>query len=163
MTEAPDDVRFMRAALAEARKGSLEGEVPVGAVVVSAGGKIIARGFNRPIAGHDPSAHAEVIALRKAARKLKTYRLPDCDLYVTLEPCAMCLGAAVQARVRKIVFGALDPKAGAVSSVMSFPFQRMNHRPEILGGILAEESSTLLSSFFRARRKPGAGKGRAGE
>jgi tRNA(adenine34) deaminase len=147
-----DDAGFMRAALAEAGKAAARGEVPVGAVVVRQG-RIVARGANRPIASLDPTAHAEIVALRKAAKKSGNYRLPDCELYVTVEPCAMCLGAIVQARVRRVVYAAPDPKAGAVSSTMRFPFGRLNHRPEILGGILAAESAALLRDFFLARRK----------
>ncbi|MBP1660273.1 MAG: tadA, partial [Candidatus Aminicenantes bacterium] len=113
-----DDERFMKSALAEAGKAAARGEVPVGAVIVRQG-RIVARGSNRPVAASDPTAHAEIVALRKAAKKTANYRLPDCDLYVTIEPCAMCLGAAVQARIRRVVFGAPDPKAGAVASVMS--------------------------------------------
>ncbi len=146
-----DDIRLMKAALAEAAKAAKRGEVPVGAVVVREG-RIVARGSNRPIAASDPTAHAEIVALRRAAKRAGNYRLPDCDLYVTVEPCAMCLGAVVQARVRRVVFGAADPKAGAVSSVLRFPFDRLNHRPEIRGGVLAEESAALLRGFFRARR-----------
>lgn len=141
----------MNAALVEAAKAAAEGEVPVGAVVVR-DGKVIARGHNQPIKTSDPTAHAEVVALRRAARKAGNYRLADCDLYVTVEPCAMCLGALVQSRVRRLVFGASDPKAGAVSSVMAFPFDRLNHRPEVVAGVLAEESAALLRSFFRSRR-----------
>ena len=147
-----DDADFMRAALAEAGKAAARGEVPVGAVVVRQG-RIVARGANRPITSSDPTAHAEIVALRKAAKKSGNYRLPDCELYVTIEPCAMCLGAIVQARVRRLVYGAPDPKAGAVSSTMRFPFGRLNHRPEVLSGVLAAESAALLRDFFRARRK----------
>jgi tRNA(adenine34) deaminase len=147
-----DDARFMKAALAEAAKAAASGEVPVGAVVVRAG-RIVARGSNRPIAASDPTAHAEIVALRRAARKAGNYRLPDCELYVTVEPCAMCVGAIVQARVRRLVFGAADPKAGALGSVLAVPFDRLNHRPEIVGGVLARESAALLKAFFRARRK----------
>jgi len=146
-----DDERFMKSALAEAGKAAARGEVPVGAVIVRQG-RIVARGSNRPVAASDPTAHAEIVALRKAAKKTANYRLPDCDLYVTIEPCAMCLGAAVQARIRRVVFGAPDPKAGAVASVMSFPFERLNHRPKVVGGILAAASAALLRDFFRARR-----------
>jgi len=146
-----DDARFMRAALAEAGKAAGRGEVPVGAVIAREG-RIIARGSNRPIGATDPTAHAEIVALRKAAKKLGNYRLPGCDLYVTVEPCAMCLGAAVQARLRRIVYGAPDPKAGAVSSTMAFPFDRLNHRPGIVGGVLAEDAARLLRGFFRSRR-----------
>ena len=146
-----DDAKLMRSALAEAAKAAAAGEVPVGAVIVR-GGKIVARGSNRPIRTSDPTAHAEIVALRKAAKKAGNYRLPDCNLYVTVEPCAMCLGAVVQARIRRLVFGAPDPKGGAVSSTMKFPFARLNHRPEILGGVLAGESAQLLRDFFRAHR-----------
>jgi tRNA(adenine34) deaminase len=146
-----DDAIFMRAALAEAVKAAAGGEVPIGAVVVRQG-RILARGANRPIGSSDPTAHAEIMALRRAAKKVANYRLPDCDLYVTAEPCAMCLGAVVQARVRRLVYGAADPKAGAVSSTMRFPFARLNHRPEVVGGVLAGEAAALLREFFRARR-----------
>ncbi len=146
-----DDERLMKAALAEAARAAARGEVPVGAVIAR-DGRVVARGSNKPIASSDPTAHAEIVAIRQAAKKLGNYRLPDCDLYVTVEPCAMCLGAVVQARIRRLVFGAADPKAGAVSSAMEFPFARLNHRPEILGGVLAGESASLLRGFFRARR-----------
>jgi tRNA(adenine34) deaminase len=147
-----DDAGFMRAALAEAGKAAARGEVPVGAVVVRQG-RIVARGANGPITSSDPTAHAEIVALRKAAKKSGNYRLPDCEIYVTVEPCAMCLGAIVQARVRRVVYGAPDPKTGAVSSTMRFPFGRLNHKPEFLSGILAAESAALLRDFFGARRK----------
>jgi tRNA(adenine34) deaminase len=150
-----DDVRFMGAALAEAAKAAARGEVPVGAVVVK-GGRIIARGSNKPIAASDPTAHAEIVALRRAARREGNYRLPDCDLFVTVEPCAMCLGAVVQARLRRVVFGAPDPKAGAVHSTMTFPFGRLNHTPVIEGGVLAAESAAALRAFFRGRREGGS-------
>ncbi|MBN2207649.1 MAG: nucleoside deaminase [Candidatus Aminicenantes bacterium] len=144
----------MTAALAEAAKAGRAGEVPVGAVVVS-GGRILARGRNRMIGACDPTAHAEVDALRRAARRVGNYRLTGCDLYVTIEPCAMCVGAAVQARVRRLVYGAADPKAGAVRSVLDFPFARLNHRIEIRGGVRAEDCGRLLREFFRTRRKAG--------
>ena len=147
-----DDSWFMRAALREAAKAGDRGEVPVGAVVVQ-DGKIVARGSNRPVASSDPTAHAEVVALRRAARRAGNYRLTGCDLYVTVEPCAMCLGAVVQARVGRLVYGAPDPKAGAVRSIMVFPFDKSNHRPRILGGVLAAECGRLLTDFFRARRR----------
>jgi len=147
-----DEAVFMEKALQEADKAAAAGEVPIGAVVVR-DGRVVARGSNKPVKTSDPTAHAEIVALRRAAKKEGNYRLPDCDLYVTVEPCAMCLGAIVQARIRRLVFGALDPKAGAVTSIMEFPFDKTNHRPTILGGILAAESSKLLRDFFRARRK----------
>jgi tRNA(adenine34) deaminase len=147
-----DDTVFMKAALKEAGKAAARGEVPIGAVVIREG-RVIARGSNRPVKSSDPTAHAEIVALRSAGRRTGNYRLPDCDLYVTVEPCAMCLGALVQARIRRLVFGAHDPKAGAVSSIMTFPFDRANHRPEILGGVLAGECAKLLRDFFRSRRR----------
>jgi tRNA(adenine34) deaminase len=146
-----DDARFMKAALAEAVKAAGRGEVPVGAVLVR-DGRVVARGSNRPIGASDPTAHAEIVTLRRAAKRLGNYRLTGCDLYVTVEPCAMCLGAVVQARVRRLVYGAPDPKAGAVLSTMAFPFERLNHRPEVEGGVLAGESAGLLRAFFRRRR-----------
>lgn len=148
-----DDVFFMSKALAEARKASSRGEVPVGAVIVHEG-KIIGRGHNRPISTVDPTAHAEILALRSASRKLGNYRLTGCDLYVTLEPCAMCLGAIVQARIRRLTYGASDLKSGAVRSVMRFPFRKLNHRPAILSGVRTDECASILRSFFRAKRRP---------
>lgn len=147
-----DDRLFMTAALRAAERAAAAGEVPVGAVVVREG-RIISRGSNAPIRTKDPTAHAEIVALRRAARKSGNYRLPDCDLFVTVEPCAMCLGAIVQARIRRLVFGAADPKAGAVSSIMAFPFERTNHRPEVEGGVLAEECAKAIRDFFRQRRR----------
>jgi tRNA(adenine34) deaminase len=147
-----DDTVFMKRALRRAQRAADAGEVPVGAVVVRAG-RIFAGGANRPVGNSDPTAHAEIVALRRAARKAGNYRLPQCDLYVTVEPCAMCLGAIVQARIRRLVYGAPDPKSGAVVSILKFPFAKLNHRPEIVGGVLARESAALLRAFFRARRK----------
>jgi len=147
-----DDEFFMRQALVEAQKSLKREEVPVGAVLVSEN-EIISRAHNEPIAKNDPTAHAEMIAIRKAGSKKRNYRLPDCDLYVTLEPCPMCLGAAVHARIRRLVFGALDPKGGAVESVMKFPLERMNHRVEIVGGVLAEECGNILKDFFKTKRR----------
>jgi tRNA(adenine34) deaminase len=145
------DVQFMRMALAEARKAEVRGEVPVGAVVVREG-RIIGRGRNSSITKNDPSGHAEILALRSAARKIGNYRLTGCSLYVTLEPCPMCLGAAVQARIERIIYGAPDPKGGAVRSVMRFPFNRLNHRPGIVSGVEAEACARVLKEFFAARR-----------
>jgi len=145
------DKRFMTAALAEAVKAGNRGEVPVGAVVVF-GGKVVGRGHNRPISRRDPTAHAEIVAIRQACRKRGNYRLPGCDLYVTLEPCAMCLGAVVQARIRRLVFGAHDPKSGAVVSAFRFPLERTNHRLDVEGGVLAEKCSDLLKRFFEKKR-----------
>jgi tRNA(adenine34) deaminase len=142
---------FMQEALSEAQKAMEVGEVPIGAVLVE-GEKIIARGHNSPISSNDPTAHAEIVAIREACRIKRNYRLSGCELYVTLEPCAMCLGAAVHARLRRVVFGALDPKGGAVKSVMSFPTEKMNHRIEIEGGVLADECGKILKSFFEKKR-----------
>lgn len=145
------DEYYLQEALKEAKKAMEVGEVPVGAVLVE-GEKIIARGYNKPLSSDDPTAHAEIVAIREACRIKRNYRLPDCELYVTLEPCAMCLGAAVHARLRRVVFGALDPKGGAVESVMSFPVEKMNHRFEIKGGVLATECGKILKSFFEKKR-----------
>ena len=149
----------MRAALEEASKAAAAGEVPVGAVVVSPEGKILSRARNRSVGAGDPTAHAEVLALRAAARKLGNYRLTGCRLVVTLEPCPMCAGAAVTARVGEIVYGAEDPKAGAVSTLYRIASDpRLNHRAAIVPGVLAKECAGLLTAFFRERR----GKGREG-
>jgi len=143
----------MRAALVEAGKAAAEGEVPVGAVVVSPDGKILARAHNRPVAAKDPTAHAEILALRQAARKAGNYRLPGCRLVVTLEPCPMCAGAAVAARVSEIVYGAEDPKGGAVSTLYRIASDpRLNHRATVIPGVLAEDCAALLKAFFRPRR-----------
>jgi len=158
-TEPRGEHRFMKAALREAARAAERGEVPVGAVVVR-DGRVVARGSNRPIASSDPTAHAEVVAIRRAGHKEGNYRLTDCDLYVTVEPCAMCLGAAVQARLRRIVYGTADLKAGAVVSVMEFPFHKLNHRPEVTGGVMAGECASLLREFFRGRRRRGPGQAR---
>lgn len=146
------DEDWMRVALEQARIAGACGEVPVGAVVVC-DGEIIGRGFNQPIRTHDPTSHAEVMALRDAAQHLKNYRLPGCELYVTLEPCAMCCGAIMHARIQRVVFGASDPKTGAVGSVIDlFAEARLNHHAETSGGVLADECGALLSGFFAARR-----------
>jgi len=148
----PQDVEFMRAALAEAGKAADAGEVPVGAVVV-VGTEVIAAAHNRSITDADPSGHAEVLALRAAAAAIGNHRLAAATLYVTLEPCVMCVGAAAQARVSRIVFGAYDRKAGALGSVEDLSDSRaLNHRFEVNGGLLAKESGTLLKAFFEARR-----------
>jgi len=146
------DAWAMGAALDEARRAALTGDVPVGAVVVC-GGEIVGRGYNQPILSHDPTAHAEIIALRDAATRLANYRLPDCELFVTLEPCAMCSGAIFHARIARVVFGARDPKTGAAGSVLDlYAESRLNHHAEIVNGVLAVECGELLSSFFAARR-----------
>jgi len=147
-----DDTYYMRLALNEAESARLKGEVPVGAVVVC-GDEVLSSGHNRNVTGHDPTAHAEVVALRRASALRGNHRLPDCDLYVTLEPCAMCLGAMVQARVRRLVFGALDPKSGAVESIMVFPVDKTNHRMQINGGVLGAECGKILKDFFKLKRK----------
>jgi tRNA(adenine34) deaminase len=154
---APDmtpgrDEEFMREALAEARRGLLAGEVPVGAVLVL-DGAIIARGCNEPIARSDPTAHAEVLALREAGIKTGNYRLAGASLYTTVEPCAMCCGAALHARLARVVYGVPDPKAGAAESLYRLlDDPRFNHRIAVTGGVLAEESAHLLRAFFEARR-----------
>ncbi len=141
----------------EAERGAREGEVPVGAVVVR-DGRVLARAHNRPIHLHDPSGHAEILALRRAARRAGNYRLEACDLYVTIEPCAMCAGAIVQARLRRAVFGARDPKAGACGSVLNvLDHPGLNHRAEVVSGVLADESVALLRNFFQQRRKQSRG------
>ena len=142
----------MREALALAREAGAVGEVPVGAVVVC-GGEIVGRGYNRPILSQDPTAHAEIVALRDAATRLGNYRLPDCELFVTLEPCAMCTGAIFHARIARVVFGARDPKTGAAGSVLDlYAESRLNHHAKITSDVLAGECGELLSSFFAARR-----------
>ncbi|MDQ6736490.1 MAG: tRNA adenosine(34) deaminase TadA [Gemmatimonadota bacterium] len=149
-----DDELFLRRALDLARAASLAGDVPVGAVVVS-GGEVIAEGSNRTIRDEDATAHAEMLAIRAASRSLGSWRLAGCTLYVTLEPCAMCAGAIVLARVDRVVFGAWDPKAGmsgSVGDLLRHP--RLNHQPEVLGGVLEEESGGVLREFFDKRRKP---------
>ncbi|MBI1983126.1 MAG: tRNA adenosine(34) deaminase TadA [Acidobacteria bacterium] len=149
---APDDTKYMRQALREARKAVEEGEVPVGAVVVH-DGRVIARAHNRPIRLKDPSAHAEILALRGAGRRLGNYRLMGCTLYATIEPCAMCAGAIVQARLRRVVFGASDPKAGANGSALTvLNHPKLNHQVEIVPGVLAEDCAAVLKGFFGARR-----------
>ena len=147
-----DDEFFMREALALAQQAWDMGEVPVGAVVVHEG-KIIGRGANAPISRHDPSAHAEMLALRDAAQYLSNYRLPEVSLYVTLEPCAMCAGVIMHARVSRLVFGARDAKTGAAGSVLNlFDEPRLNHHTGIQGGVLAAECGAMLSAFFAERR-----------
>jgi tRNA(adenine34) deaminase len=151
-TTASDDARFMRLALAEAQAAARDGEVPVGAVVVK-DGRVIATGRNAPIDGHDPTAHAEIVALRAAAQALGNYRLDGCSLYVTLEPCAMCSGAMLHARLARVVFGAADPKTGAAGSVLDlFAHAQINHQTVVQGGVLAEEGAQLLRGFFKERR-----------
>jgi len=147
------DYNYMGAALAAAREAQAAGEVPVGAVLVGEGGEVLAKTHNRPIVMSDPTAHAEVLALRSAAARLGNYRLPGTTLYVTIEPCIMCVGAIIQARVRRLVFGASDPKGGACVSLYRLPEDpRLNHRLEVTGGIREAECRELLQEFFKARR-----------
>ena len=154
--EPPDlagDIDFMRAALDLAQQARDAGEVPVGAVVVK-DGMIIGRGYNKPISAADPTAHAEVMALRAAARHLGNYRLTGCVLYVTLEPCTMCVGAIFHARIARLVYGAQDPKTGACGSVINLPAEtRLNHHLQMTGGVLAGEAGEFLKQFFAQRRK----------
>lgn len=148
---------FMRLAMDQARLARAAGEVPVGAVVVCAG-EVVGLGWNRPISSHDPTAHAEVIALREAARRLNNYRLNGCSLYVTLEPCAMCTGAIFHARIARVVYGAPDPKTGMAGSVLNlYAEPRLNHHAEIVGGVLAAECGALVSAFFAEKRRQDKG------
>ena len=143
---------FMSRALELAREAQVAGEVPVGALI-TLNNEIIAEGWNRPISGRDPTAHAEIVAMREAARKLGSYRLLDTTLYVTLEPCVMCAGAIVHARVKQVVYGALDPRAGAVDSIFDvFRNPKLNHRVDHYGGVMAEQCGALLKEFFGAKR-----------
>ncbi|MES2298264.1 MAG: tRNA adenosine(34) deaminase TadA [Pseudomonadota bacterium] len=150
------DAAFMQGALEQAQLAWERGEVPVGAVVVK-DGQVIASGFNQPIGRHDPSAHAEIIALRSAAEKLGNYRLPGCTLYVTLEPCVMCAGAMLHARLARVVYGAPDPKTGAAGSVLDlFAQAQLNHQTGVEGGVLGEQCGTMLKAFFAERRSAAA-------
>jgi tRNA(adenine34) deaminase len=151
------DHRFMEVALAEARKAWALQEVPVGAVLVSECGEVLASACNRTIADSDPSAHAEILALRDGARKLRNYRLLNTTLYVTIEPCIMCMGAVVHARVARLVYGAADPKWGAAGSLYNLAADpRMNHQVETVAGVCADECRRLIQEFFRSKRNPGA-------
>ncbi|MDL2356566.1 MAG: tRNA adenosine(34) deaminase TadA [Pseudomonadota bacterium] len=146
------DAGFMQLALDQAQHAWTQGEVPVGAVVVR-DGELIAVGYNQPIGRHDPTAHAEIVALRAAADKLGNYRLPGCELYVTLEPCVMCAGAMMHARLARVVYGAADPKTGACGSVLNlFEQEELNHHTELLGGVMADQASAMLRGFFAERR-----------
>ena len=146
------DTAYMQEALQLAAQAAAAGEVPVGAVVVK-DGVIVGRGYNQPIAGTDPTAHAEIMALRDASKRLGNYRLTDCDLYVTLEPCVMCSGAIMHARIRRVIFGARDPKTGACGSAIDlFAQPHLNHHAEVSGGMLADEAVVLLQDFFSRRR-----------
>ena len=148
----PRDIEWMQQALALAERARALGEVPVGAVVVQ-GEQVVGQGWNRPITSRDPSAHAEIVALRDAARQLQNYRLPGCRLYVTIEPCAMCAGAMVHARIAQLFFGAFEPKAGAVvSNLRLLDADHLNHRVAYHSGVCADACSSLIRDFFRARR-----------
>ncbi|MBU3623567.1 tRNA adenosine(34) deaminase TadA [Polynucleobacter sp. AP-Latsch-80-C2] len=152
MMQAELDRRFMQQAIEQAQLAALAGEVPVGAVLVR-DGQVISTAFNKPIANHDPSAHAEMLALRQAADAEQNYRLPGTTLYVTLEPCTMCAGAMLHARVDRVVYGAPDPKTGAAGSVVDvFASKQINHQTSVNGGIMAEECGQLLKTFFKERR-----------
>jgi len=151
-SSAADDEKFIRNALDLAREAARRNEVPVGALVV-AGGSIVAAATNRTVRDQDPTAHAELLAIREAAAKLERWRLDDCTLYVTLEPCAMCAGAIVLSRLKRVVFGAWDDKAGMAGSVGDLlRHPRLNHRPEVMAGVLATECAAVLSDFFQAQR-----------
>src|SRR5690606_7032539 len=148
MEQAAHDAIWMRQALDQARNAWALGEVPVGAVVVR-DGEVIATGFNQPIGNHDPTAHAEIMALRAAATILGNYRLPGCELFVTLEPCAMCAGAMMHARLARVVYGATDPKTGACGSIVDlFAQEKLNHHTQLVGGVLADDCGALLKEFF---------------
>ena len=161
MSEAvlPADEQVMRLALDQALNAQLAGEVPVGAVIVrhtADGPQLLATGYNRPITTHDPTAHAEIVALRHAAQLAQNYRLPDCELYVTLEPCPMCAGAILQLRIPCVFYGAIDRKAGAVESLYQLlSDSRLNHQCEIRGGVLAAECGRVLTEFFEEKRRQG--------
>ena len=148
-----NDEAFMREALGLAQRAGEAGEVPVGAVVVK-DGAVVGRGYNRPVSAMDPTAHAEVVALRDAAARVGNYRLGECELYVTLEPCAMCAGAIMHARIKRVIYGAADPKSGACGSVVDlFAESRLNHHAAVSGGVLANEAAKVIQNFFAARRE----------
>mgnify|MGYP002127957260 CR=1 FL=1 len=152
MTQAELDQQYMHMAIEQAQLAAQSGEVPVGAILVK-DGQVISKAFNKPIANHDPSAHAEMLALREAALAQENYRIPDSTLYVTLEPCAMCSGAMLHARIGRVVYGAPDPKTGAAGSVLDiFASKQINHQTSVEGGIMSEECGQLLRDFFKGRR-----------
>ena len=158
LEQSAADMAFMRLAIAQAKLAWEQGEVPVGAVLVK-DGVVIAAGYNRPITDHDPCAHAEIMALRAASRLLENYRLPGCELYVTLEPCTMCAGAMMHARLKRVIFGANDPKTGVAGSVLNiFAQEKLNHHTDITRGVLADECASLLKDFFASRRQIAAQK-----
>ena len=154
-----DHIKFMKAAIREAKKAEAKEEVPVGAVIVYEG-KIVARAHNLRNTHFDGTAHAEILAIKKAGKKLNRWNLTDCEMYVTLEPCAMCAGAAVNSRIKKIYFGAFDKRFGCCGSIMNVTDSELNHRVEIEGGILESECSTMLSAFFKKLRERGKNKGK---
>ncbi|MFZ6766118.1 tRNA adenosine(34) deaminase TadA [Undibacterium sp. Di26W] len=157
-TQQMRDLEMMQVALQQARLAWAEGEVPVGAVVVK-DSQVIATGYNRPIGKHDPTAHAEIMALRAAAEVMGNYRLPGCELYVTLEPCMMCAGAMMHARLARVIYGASDPKTGVAGSLLNvFELDQLNHHTQITPGVMAEECGTLLKDFFADRRAVAAQK-----
>ncbi|MGH7259469.1 MAG: tRNA adenosine(34) deaminase TadA [Nitrospiraceae bacterium] len=150
---ADNDLTYMRLALEQARKAAAQGEVPIGAVLVR-DNQVVAQAYNFRELWQDPTAHAEVVAIREAATQSGSWRLTDATLYVTLEPCAMCIGAIILARIPRLVFGALDPKAGACGSILNVPTeQRLNHRVEVIGGVLEQDSQELLQAFFKSLRE----------
>ncbi|MBE0460084.1 MAG: tRNA adenosine(34) deaminase TadA [Candidatus Aminicenantes bacterium] len=151
MDQVKNDEYFMRLAMVEAEKSLNKDEVPIGAVMVYKD-KILCHTHNETISRNDPTAHAEILAIKEACKKIKNYRLNDFDLYVTLEPCPMCMGAIVHSRIRRLVFGAHDSKWGAVESIMSFPLYKMNHHVETKGGVLADECGRILKCFFKSKR-----------
>lgn len=154
-TSTQTDIDYMQQAIALAQQAAEQGEVPVGAIIVK-DGAIIGKGSNTPINTHDPTAHAEIIAMRDAAQRIGNYRLVDCTLYVTLEPCAMCTGAMQHARIARVVYGASDAKTGACGSVVDLMAEtKLNHHAVVEGGVLAEECGSILSTFFKARRQKG--------
>lgn len=151
------DIAWMQLALAQAAQAQQLGEVPVGAVLVDTQGELLATGFNRTIIDHDPTAHAEIVALRAGAKQVQNYRLPGASLYVTLEPCAMCLGAMLHARLARVVFGAPDPKTGVCGSVLNLALEKqLNHHTQVEGGVLAQECGDTLRQFFKERRSKDA-------
>ena len=148
-----DDLFYMKQALGEADKAAMMDEVPVGAVLVNKNGEVMARGHNQTIILNDPSGHAEMLALRRAAKAIGNYRLPGSTLYVTIEPCIMCMGAVIHARIKRVVFGAEDPKWGGAGSLYNFALDtRFNHRPEIVSGVCRDEAQEVIRSFFRNKR-----------
>jgi tRNA(adenine34) deaminase len=154
LADERNDLQWMREAIALARAAELAGEVPVGAIVVAGGGDVLGRGYNRTLLDIDPTAHAELVALREAAWKLGNHRLGGCVVYVTIEPCAMCVGALIQARIARLVYGAAEPKAGALGSVPSLAAHpALNHSFAVTAGVLAEDCAALVQTFFRARRR----------